>query len=266
MIRSKLVCFLIVGSTCFAQDIAPNFEVVSVKLDRFAAQPRVPGTPSRQVGPECRGGRFIATANTMGRVIGWAYGILGVNITGYPGWALVGSPDAWYDIEATAGRPVELAQCKLMARALLADRFHLVVRLETKELPVFALVLGKNGPRNLREVRDPSEARRTGAINGRGITPDTGRVEPWSMQQLALALNLTTNRVSNRQVVDKTGLPGVYEFNLRYDEFEGLPNIPHDLPDLRTALQQQLGLNLEERKEPIDTLVIVRLDKPSGNE
>jgi len=85
------------------------------------------------------------------------------------------------------------------------------------------------------------------------------------MQQLAIALTLTASRVANRQVVDRTGLTGVYEFNLIYDEFEDAPFGRHDLPDMRAAVQDQLGLTLEERKEPLETLVVAHLDRPSQN-
>jgi uncharacterized protein (TIGR03435 family) len=198
------------------------------------------------------------------RLIGWAYDIQGPNLSGWPAWAQYGSHDAWYDIQARAARPPDIDQCREMTRALLADRFHLIVRREIKELPVYALVVGKNGPK-IREVNNPADASHAGAINGRRISPDTGRSEPWSMRTLAEALSLTATRVANRQVVDHTGLPGVYEFNLVYDEFADFPGGPHNLPEMGEAVEEQLGLKLEPRKEPVETWVVVRLEKPTEN-
>jgi bla regulator protein BlaR1 len=235
-----------------------------IKVDRTAAQPQLPGSQSNALGPECQGSRFIATATMLTRVIYWAYDIQGPNLSGWPAWAQYGSRDAWYDIEARAAKPLDVAQCREMARALLADRFQLVVRRETRELPVYALLVGKNGPK-IREVSDPSDSAHAGAINGVRISPDTGKAEPWSMQTLAKALNLTAMRAANRQVVDHTGLPGVYEFNLVYDEFADLPSGPHNLPEMGAAVEEQLGLKLEPRKEPVETWVVVRLEKPTEN-
>jgi uncharacterized protein (TIGR03435 family) len=260
----KIFWLLLIGGAGMAQTGTPSFEVASIRVNRNAAQPRAPGSRSSAVGPECQGARFIVTASMLTRVIGWAYDIQGPNLSGWPAWAQYGSQDAWYDIEARAAKPLDLAQCREMARTLLAERFQLVLRRETKELPVYALVVGKNGPK-MRVVSDPSDSAHAGAINGRRISPDTGKSEPWSMRTLAMALSLTALRVANRQVVDHTGLPGVYEFNLVYDEFADLPVGPHDLPEMSAAVEEQLGLKLEARKEPVETWVVVRLEKPTEN-
>lgn len=151
-----------------------------------------------------------------------------------------------------------------MVRTLLSERFQLVIRREIRELPVFALVVGKNGQK-MREVSDPSDSAHAGAINGRRISPDTGKSEPWSMRTLAKTLSLTAMRVANRQVVDHTGLPGVYEFNLVYDEFAGLAAGTHDLPEMDAAVEKQLGLKLEARRESVETWVVVHLEKPTEN-
>jgi uncharacterized protein (TIGR03435 family) len=69
-------------------------------------------------------------------------------------------------------------------------------------------------------------------------------------------------------IVDRTGLEGVYEFDLDFDQFPNqFLNAPHrkNLPDLPAALQQQLGLRLEERKERMEVLVIDHVEKASPN-
>jgi uncharacterized protein (TIGR03435 family) len=255
----RIVWPFLIGSMCLAQTPAPSFDVASVKLDVLASQPRRPGEPSREAGPGCSGGRLVSQAILLRRLLAWAYDISPINTSGIPKWAEYGSPEAYYDIQATSGVEVDAKQCKLMVRALLAERFGLIVRRETVGLPVYALIVGKNGPK-LRAVPDPSEPGRAAGINGRKIAPDTGRTGPWSMPH-----TLTAMRVANRQVVDRTGLTGVYEFNLIYDEFEDAPFSRHDLPDMRAAVEEQLGLKLEERREPLETLVVVRLERPSEN-
>jgi uncharacterized protein (TIGR03435 family) len=193
----------------------------------------------------------------------FAWNVPSLQISGIPGWALAGSSDAFYEIEGRSEAPVAPDQCRLMVQALLADRFKLKVHHETKAISVYALVVGKAGPK-MKEP-DPSRPGLGARMNGRQkrIAPD-GQETPlgWSTGYLADALTLTTLQVDGRRVVDRTGLTGVYEFNLQFDEF---PRGLHDLPDVFIAVQEQLGLKLEERKEPFDIIVVDHVEKPSKN-
>jgi len=154
-----------------------------------------------------------------------------------------------------------------MVQALLADRFKLKIHHETKAISVYALVVGKTRPK-LKEA-DPSKPGAGARINGRPmrIAPDGKEtLLGWTTAYLADALTLTTQQLDRRRVVDRTGLKGVYEFNLQFDEF---PNVgfgrPHDQPDVFIAVEEQLGLKLEARKEPFDIIVIDHLEKSSEN-
>lgn len=80
----KIFWLLLIGGAGVAQTGTPSFEVASVKVNRNAAQPRVPGSRSTAIGPECQGARFIVTASMLTRVIGWAYDIQGPNLSGWP--------------------------------------------------------------------------------------------------------------------------------------------------------------------------------------
>lgn len=75
-----------------------------------------------------------------------------------------------------------------------------------------------------------------------------------------LAINLS--RLTNRTVLDKTGLKGDYDFNLEWAPDEATES---DMPSLFTALRQQLGLRLDSQHGPVEFIVIDRIEKPSGN-
>ena len=141
-----------------------------------------------------------------------------------------------------------------MLQALLAERFQLKVHRETKEMPVFALVAGKNGPKL--SDPDPSKPgmRTTGNATGLHITA-------WqsTMQQLADQLSNT----AGRPVLDKTGLAGAYAYKLDFNPDVAAPD--SGIPTMSTAVQDQLGLRLEPQKAPIEILVIDSAEKPSAN-
>jgi uncharacterized protein (TIGR03435 family) len=179
-----------------------------------------------------------------------------------PDWIVnYGSTDR-YDIVAKAAGPVASEQLQRMLGPLLADRFHLAFHRETRELPVFALVVAKDGPKF-----KPGDGGET------SMRPDgTGGFfyKNYSMATLAAALSLMT--AVGRPVLDRTGLPGGYTFNANlYDIPKGMDRV-----DIKKAMVEndaifstlpaQLGLKLESQKAPIELLVIDRADKlPTAN-
>jgi uncharacterized protein (TIGR03435 family) len=258
--------FLLVASTAFAQALSPAFEVTSVKPDKLSARPFQPGDTSRRSELECSpGGRFVSHGNLLIRPVMFAWNVPGFQVSGLPGWAQYGSPDAYFEIEGRSESPVSVDRCRLMVQALFADRFKLKVHHETKEIVVYALVLARGG----QKLKEGNEGGTGARMNGRPmlIAPDGARTPlGWSTGYLADALSLTTQQVDGRRVVDRTGLKGVYQFNLIFDEFPNVAgNRPHDQPDVFVAVQEQLGLKLEERKEPFDIIVVDHMEKPSEN-
>jgi uncharacterized protein (TIGR03435 family) len=154
------------------------------------------------------------------------------------------------------------AQMRLMLRSLLADRFKLVVHKETREKPAFALVLarpdGKLGPSLRRSEVDCSPSNRDKAPKGAcGFRAGPGILSSRSatMDMLASELILT-----GRLVVNRTGLTGSYDLDLRWmpDEFE-------TSADLIIGLREQLGLKLEEIRAPVEVIVIEKAERPSEN-
>lgn len=142
-----------------------------------------------------------------------------------------------------------------MLQSLLAERFKLKVHYETKEFPVYNLVVAKGGPR----LKESDPASLDPAVPGCYVS----RSGYHGCTTLALTDWL---RASGRTVIDKTGLTGRYDFTLSYSDL----NTPADSPvaarpSIFTALQEQLGLKLEPSSAPLDVLVIDSAEKPSDN-
>jgi uncharacterized protein (TIGR03435 family) len=201
---------------------------------------------------------------------------------------LIGGPD-WLDDEhydIVAKSPVRLTSDTLreMEQALLVDRFQLKTHRESRELPIYALVLARSDrklgpgmavtpndcapgsvPRPATATADPERPRcnwfsRTGRFYSGGIT----------MATFAEALSLSVDR----KVVDHSGLTGYYEFELSFSPDFGAPGGPlppgvapppsgPDLGSLYTALQEQLGLKLESTRGTVEVIVIDQIARPT---
>src|SRR6185437_13195297 len=133
-----------------------------------------------------------------------------------------------------------------MVTALLTDRFHLVVHMESRELPIYAMLIGKDGPRLAGAAHDaasPSDA-------GDQITIRAGNN---SLSILAYELSWRLGR----PVVDETGVQWSGKLALNWNDAAG--------PTVWTAIQEQLGLKLEPAKGTVPVLLIDHADAPSPN-
>lgn len=251
---------------------ALTFEVASVK----PADPDARNT-SMQLVPG--GGLKIVNAHLKG-IIAFAYDVHNNSqISGGPGWIeserfdiLAKPPEAAEsntDVRQMTADQRKLLQERIRERlrALLAERFQLTIHRETKELPVYALVAAKNGPKLKESTGDGSQMLRgtRGELTAERVT----------MQMFVNNLS----RSVGRPVLDKTGLKGTYDFKLEYaPDSGGAPGkggpsegpAPASSPELSgpsifTALQAQLGLRLESQKGPVEIIVIDRVEKPSAN-
>ena len=170
--------------------------------------------------------------------------------------------DVYYDIAAIAEGDAapSKSEFRLMLRTLLAQRFNLKFHFETKELPVYALIVGRNGPRFKKSAPDASDAALIG-VHGRNQTITIPRE---SME--SLAEDIANSFFVDRPVVDRTGLIGTYDIKL-----EATPEFRIDRnsepEDIRvfTAVQEQLGLKLEPAKAAVQILVIDHIESPSEN-
>jgi uncharacterized protein (TIGR03435 family) len=255
-----------------AQSAGPgdSFEVVSVK-------PSDPGGRNSFVNIT-PGGGFRATNITLKFLVHVAYHLQDFQISGGPAWI---TSDR-YDIEAksSGGPQVDIRkmnepqrdeyvkQIQLKLQNLLADRFHMAIHRETREAPVYELVLAKGGPKL------------TPAAADEGKGPRGMRMRPGQFEGMGATVQMLAETLSDamsRKVIDKTGITGSYNFKLEWTPEPGqmapppgtgneaVPPADPSGPSIFTAVQEQLGLKLESAKGPIEVVVIDAVEKPSAN-
>jgi uncharacterized protein (TIGR03435 family) len=217
----------------------PEFEVASVKPHSLSG-----GSPINSIARDP--GRLTYMGMTVRGLIREAYG-LKVYLSAGPDEIST----ARYDVIATAPPQSSKQQTMLMLQALLEERFKLVIHRETKELPIYALVAGKNGAR-FRAVEDDGSAAQTGRGDGQQI-----KAHHISMKLLAA----TIQGYIGETVVDATGLTGLFDLNLDFNVDE---STSAEGPTIFEAVQR-VGLRLEARKGPVEVVVIDHVEKPSAN-
>ena len=227
------------------QAAAPKFDKASVRMVRY-----VPSEFRAVLGTAVNGDVRLTDA-TLQECLRFAFGIANdLQIAG-PDW--MRSRDYLYNVTATAPADTPLAQLRLMLQNLLAERFQMALHHESRELSFLALVEAKGGTR-LRPARAGSDPSGNAQVSG-NISSNS-----MSMTQLTTVLS----HFLELPVLDWTGLGGLYEVKLRWTpESEGAPLVR---PALFSAIEDQLGLSLERRKEPLDVIVVDRAEKkPLGN-
>jgi uncharacterized protein (TIGR03435 family) len=252
----------------------PAFEVASIKLNKSSGIfPLIGPMP---------GGRFTATNLPLQVVITMAYRIKDFQLSGAPPWFMADR----YDVEAKADGNPGLDAMRPMLQRLLEDRLQLKFHRETKEMPVYALVVAKTRKLHTAEGEcgPPPEGPPPPLEPGKMPSPCgnflifPGRVsgQKLSVEQIADFLSRLTDRI----VLDRTNLTGKYDINLDYtpeqQQFQPstgadplnaplFPPIDPNGPSLFTALEEQLGLKLESQKGPVDIMVIDHVERPSEN-
>ena len=247
----------------------PVFEVVSIK----PIQPYPPYPNFFVEGDKLRGNHVTAAV-----AIAFAYDVNRRQIIGGPAWI----SSEHFNIDARAGRrlPLKTDSGHLqepvagMLRALLADRFALRVRQETRQMPAYALVRVRPdvtpSEKHLRPARVDCrdfEARRYEAKTESELKIVFGdcfertggelHVRGRSMSRLAYQLG----RHLSRHVIDETGLSGLFDVDLDWDIQRGVS----EHPAILVALEEQLGMKLEERMAPAPVIVIERIERPTPN-
>jgi len=246
----------------------PLFDVVSIHENK---------TGSNSVSIRNGDGSFIATNISLTNLLMNAYHIRPELISGLPGWANstrfdVNAKISDPDIAALKKRTSEQRRAESQAQtlALLTDRFHLEAHIETKTLPTYDLVIAKGGLK-IKENAAPPATTLDPSASPSTPKPGSFRISNSEMTAVGVPIsNLAGNlafRVE-RNVIDKTGLTGRYDFTLKWrpEELEGKADVTTDnAPDIFTALQEQLGLKLEPSKGPVDTLVVDHVEMPTEN-
>ena len=246
--RFSLLALIAASLTVLWGQPSPAFEVVSVKPNR---------TGSAESNLDSRGRRMTATNITVRELLRVAFLVRDFQIAQAPAWI----DNERYDIDAKAADDAAVHREDLQPeiRQLLAERFHLAVRRETRQLPVYLLVIGKNGPKLTphNDGAGSGSRKSCGHLAGTRLTADT----------IATVLS----RQFECDVLNRTGLSGKYDFQLDWTPDSG----PCPAADSRTAglirpsifaaIQEQLGLKLEKSTGPVEVLVIDRIEKPSAN-
>jgi len=168
----------------------------------------------------------------------------------------------YYFIEAKAeGDAIPTRdEFRQMLQVLLAERFNLKVHPEQKQMDVYALIIGKNGPK-LKESAPDAVFSGYGGVNGRNQSMKQTKADSADIAQ-----SISSMFGPDRPVVDKTGLAGLYDFFIEATPEWTINNDPQpEDVSVFSAVQDQLGLKLEPQKAMIDILVVDHMDKPSPN-
>jgi len=221
-------------------DAAPSFEAASIKPTQMTGE---------GASIDRHPGMWVMRNVTLQDCIREAYGVTDSQISG----------EKWlasdrYDIVAKIPPGVTTSQHPAMLQALLAERFQLAVHRGTKEMPVYALIVAKNGPKL-----------QAAESEHRGITSGPGHMSAVAITMSRLATFLSGDRAQlEHTVVDHTGLSGTFTFQLEWtpDDKQGA-GTPG--PSIFAALQEQLGLKLEAAKAQVEILIVDHAEKPTGN-
>jgi uncharacterized protein (TIGR03435 family) len=252
------------------------FEVASVKPNRGDG-PTESGTQP--------GGRVTMINVPVRMLIRSAYQVQDEQIVDAPNWINTEHFDVVAKAAAEIPRPTPDNPGPLpsLMRSLLVERFKLAVHRETREFPAYALRLarrdGKLGPQLHRSTADCAAI--AAARGGSAGPPPSGTDRPrcgiraaggemiaggLPLSQLASLLSSMVQRV----VIDKTGLTGIFDFELKWTPDRTPPGTPAstapgdpDAPSIFTALQEQLGLKLESAKNPVEVLVVDHVERPT---
>jgi uncharacterized protein (TIGR03435 family) len=138
---------------------------------------------------------------------------------------------------------------------ILAERFHLRTHIVIRTLPVYNLTLLKDGPKFSPSPDQTSQDEGTSVYN----TAFKVRNMPMAIFAKTLSHQL------HRTVIDKTGLAGIYDLDLKWSNDDSPNPDPNAPPGLFTALEEQLGLKLQPARGPVQTLVVDHVDMPSEN-
>lgn len=258
---------LLISSASFprlnAQTASPPlvFDVASIHVNNTAndGHHHIYNNPSES--------HFRAVNLAIRDLIQFAYDLPKSQITGGPAWL----DSTMFDVDAKAdssvdsmlrASPSDQARQKKqeMVKALLVDRFKLKVHEETRELPIYTLVVAKGGSKIM-----PSQ------VNGTTIDPRRSQLHVAGSDDTIALLSRQLAELLGRVVVNETGLAGRYDITLRWTPDDGPAPLLNGAPDpsappgLFAAIQEQLGLALKSARGPVPILVVDSADLPTAN-
>jgi uncharacterized protein (TIGR03435 family) len=249
-----------------------EFDVASIKQNKSDARSITNFPPGAEDAYAPDGGSFSGSGVTLYQYVAFAY-----NFTVYDYQLLKSRLPEWvltdrFDVQARASGNPTKAQMRLMMQSLLADRFKLAIHFETREVPVFALVLakpGKTGPQLHPHTNEPpcSTASPCGRFDSLPNPPGQFRIGARDVTMGFIANVLATSELG-RPVLDQTRLTGNFDFTLEWTP--NMPVSPDFIPDQSgptyiEALKEQLGLKLESTRGPVQVPVIDHVERPDEN-
>lgn len=231
---------VLIAAACMGLCAAQSFDAASIRPSQFQSGDGESGGQERiQVRPN----GLAMQAVTLHSCIAWAYDVQDFQVSG-------ATPVDRFDISATTSSSVSVTTLRTMLASLLAERFKLALHRESRELSALALVVAKGGPK---------AALHASPQNAPGILQPSRGVMAAQHATMAEFI-VTLSGPLRTPVIDKTRLTGRYDFTIDIN-----PYLTADQPDVRdaiaSALRDQLGLNLESRKERVEILVIDHAEK-----
>ncbi len=262
--RFALAALALSTAGMLAQSTAPRpkfeaFEVATVKPADSAPQ-------SGRFITMQGNNRFVEKDYTLKLLIAAAYDLNPRTISGGPPWI---SSDHYDILAVTPGetRPNHDEQMSML-RNLLTDRFKLTFHREQKVFSIYELTVARNGPKLKESAAPPDDP----AVVGPGVVYPQRIVLPGRNATMANLVSLLQRAILDRPVVDKTGLPGRYDFDLEWapDETQFGGDVPPATgaatsPPLFVAIQQEMGLRLEATKGPVEALIVDTAERPAAN-
>jgi uncharacterized protein (TIGR03435 family) len=214
-----------------------------------AIHPSKPGEIAGGIKALPAGQGYTAQNVPVRLMISLMYKVPARQIKGGPSWI----DDERFNVDARADHAYNLDDLHTMYQNLLADEFQLKFHRETREGPVYALTIDKDGLKmkpndSPQDFNIPVISRANGA---------TGKRVP--MEYLSWWLGAVVLQQEERPVVDKTGLKGNYDFEL------SLAENPDDRPPMGESIRRQLGLELKPEKGPVEFFVIDHVERPATN-
>jgi uncharacterized protein (TIGR03435 family) len=227
-----------------------------------------------------RGDRLVGTNVTLLSLLNYAYAPAGgvflpSQIIGAPAWANTDHFDVEGKMPEASARPPKVEEMKAALRSLLEDRFQLKAQRETRELPIYNLIVAKSGPKaaadqtppdpgqmfiHFASTGDPLPALPRGAA--RILRDPDGTTLTGTAMRMSLLVSLLQGQ-SDRIIVDRTNFTALFDIQVQFSPAAAVGG-DQSSPSLFTAIQE-IGLKLEPSKAPLDVVVVESVKKPSAN-
>jgi len=238
---------------------APTFELADVHSSAKTTTPNF-------TGGSLRGDRYLLHNATMVDMIALAYGVEDDKVLSGPSWLDIDR----FDVSARAPRDTSPDDIKLMLRALLADRFHLVTHNDTHPLPSFVLRADKSSPK----LKPSNGSAKSECISTPNAPSTPEGAVPYNyvtctnltLDQIAKYLHDMASGYLTNPVVNATGIQGSWDFDIHWTSRGSLAKAGADGISIFDAVQKQLGLKLAPEQYPTPVIVVDKVDeKPTPN-